>query len=81
MIELNEEQHQALIASRQSPLTVIDAQTKETYVLVRSAVFDRMRYLLQDDPAFSKREVAWLVDRAMKEYDANDPTLELYQHD
>ena len=42
-------------------------------------VFERLRHLLTDDAALSKKEVAALVERAMKEYDENDPSLELYQ--
>jgi len=81
VIELNEEQRQALAKGQSLPLTVIDPTTRATYVLVPSAVYERFRHLLEEDTAVSKREVALLVERAMKEYDANDPTLELYQHD
>lgn len=35
--------------------------------------------LVEDDMAVSGRELAILVDRAMSEYDANDPALHLYQ--
>jgi hypothetical protein len=37
--------------------------------------------LLLDDTALSKRELAVLVERAMREYDEGDPSLELYQDD
>jgi hypothetical protein len=47
-IELTEEQRQAL-ATEPPPCQVIDPQTKETYVLVRSEVFQKMQALLDED--------------------------------
>jgi hypothetical protein len=82
MIELTEGQRQILASVKETPPTVVDRTTNETYVLVRTAVYERLRRLLQDDDiAFCKRDVAIMAEHAMKEYDANDPTLELYQHD
>ena len=78
MIELTEEQRREL---KQPEPTVIDPQTREVYVLVRKDLFDHFRHLFEDDLTVSKREVSLLVERAMREYDENDPTLGLYQHD
>jgi hypothetical protein len=75
MIELTEGQRREL--EQPEPLA-IDPTTQETYVLVRKEVYERIRHLL-DDTLLSKREVAALVERAMRDYDANDPTLALYQ--
>jgi hypothetical protein len=47
-IELTEEQRQAL-AAEPTPCRVIDPQTKQTYVLVRSEVFQQMQALLDED--------------------------------
>jgi hypothetical protein len=81
MIILNEVQGQALSAS-QDPVTVIDPKTNETYVLVKSGDYQRLKLLLGDDDiALSGPELSVLVDRAMIEYDANDPSLHLYQDD
>jgi hypothetical protein len=77
MIELTEEQRQEL--SQPEPVA-IDPVTKETYVLVRRDLYERIRHLF-DDTALSKREVARLVDQAMREYDDGDPSLHLYQND
>lgn len=74
MIELTEEQRREL---GQPEPTVIDPETKEAYVLVRKDLYDRVRHLFEDDLAVSKREVSLLVERAMREYDENDPTLGL----
>ncbi len=77
----NEEQGRALSATP-DPVTVIDPKTNETYVLVKSEMYERLRLLLADDDlAVSGPELAVLVERAMSEYDANDPTLHLYQDD
>jgi hypothetical protein len=77
MIELTEEQRRQL----PGPGTIVrDPQTGEEYVLVRRDAYDRIRDLF-DDTALSKREVAILVDRAMREYDEGDPSLPLYQSD
>lgn len=79
MIMLNEEQGQALSAASE-PVTVIDPRTNETYVLVKSGVYERLRHLLEDeDISLSKHELAVLVNRTMSEYDADDPSLHLYQ--
>jgi hypothetical protein len=59
----------------------LDPETNRTYVLVLKEVFDRIRFLVEDDTGLSKRAVATLVQGAMKEYDENDPTLDLYQND
>jgi hypothetical protein len=81
MIILNEAQGQALSANPE-PVTVINPKTNETYVLVKSGVYQRLRLLLEDEEiALGGRELAVLVDHAMSEYDADDPTLHLYQDD
>jgi hypothetical protein len=77
MIELTAEQRREL---GQPEPVAIDPETKETYVLVRKDLYDRVRHLF-DDAELSKREVAVLVERAMREDDENDPSLELYQHE
>jgi hypothetical protein len=46
MIELTPEQRQELM---QAEPAVIDPQTRETYVLVRKEVYDRLKGLLEDD--------------------------------
>ncbi len=51
MIELTEAQHQALAATTELPATVIDPQTKATYVLVRKEVFERLKHILDVDDA------------------------------
>jgi hypothetical protein len=76
MIELTEQQRLA-IARSETPPTVIDPDTKTAYVLIRKDVYERMSTLLED--GLDMRQVAVLVERAMREDDANDPTLDFYQ--
>jgi hypothetical protein len=78
MIDLTDEQRQEL--TREMP-QLRDPATQQTYVLVRREIYDRLQQLLPTEIELSKREVSKLVERAMKEYDEGDPTLELYQND
>lgn len=77
MIELTELQQQAVDAGPAPRL--LDPRTKKAYVLVGADVYDRIRNLLEEDEGLDMRQVAVLVDRAMEEEDAGDPTLEFYQ--
>lgn len=74
MIELTEEQRQGL---SNSDTVVFDPKTREEYVLVRRATYDRLRALVEDDTVVLAS--GEMVDRLMAEDDANDPTLESYQ--
>jgi hypothetical protein len=72
MIELTDEQQREL--AQPEPIA-IDPRTQEEYVLVRRAVYERLRVFL-DETVLATGEI---VDRVMAEDDANDPTLESYQ--
>ncbi len=58
MIELNEEQRREL--TQHEPVAV-DPQTQETYILVRRAVYDRMKELAYDDSPWSDEEMEMLA--------------------
>lgn len=73
MIELTEQQRQELSTSGS---LVIDPETREEYVLIRRAAFERLRALVQDGTVLATAEQ---VDRVMAEDDANDPSLQSYQ--
>ena len=77
MIELTEQEQQAVDAEREPRL--IDPRTNEAYVLVRANLFDRFKALLTEDDGPNMRQVGVLVERAMHDDDANDPTLGFYQ--
>lgn len=75
MIELTEQQRQELASPE--PIA-IDPQTRETYVLVRKGVFDRMKALLALDD-YDPDEGMALMNEVMADDDANDPLLDSYQ--
>jgi len=56
---------------------LIDPRTQKAYVLVGVEMFERMRSLLAD--YLNMHQVSILVDRAMREDDAGDPSLAFYQ--
>lgn len=79
MFDLTHEQHEALGA--ETPPKAHDPATNETYVLIKAAVYERLRGLLEDqDDGLDMRQVAVLIHEAMREDDANDPLLETYQN-
>lgn len=49
MVELIQEQHQALAKSAPEPARVLDPATNVEYVLVPAAVYDRLQTLLSQD--------------------------------
>jgi hypothetical protein len=75
MIELTDQQCQEL--SRPEPVAM-DPQTKETYVLVRKDVYERLKALLAMDD-YDPDEGAAYINEVMAEDDRNDPLLESYQ--
>jgi hypothetical protein len=64
MIELTEEQRRALSETGDIPPTVVDPETKETYVLLRADVYARLRAI---------------VDGATKRAGWDDPALDAYE--
>lgn len=77
-IELNEQQQRILAGRDDGPALVVNPATAERFILVPAAVYERMKFVLEDD--FDPREFYPLVDRIMADDDANDPHLDAYQH-
>src|SRR5262249_42733901 len=77
MLELTQQQQQALDASAEPP-RLIDPRTNKTYVLLGADVYERLRNLLEGDE-LDMPQVALLGERAMREDDADAPTLAFYQ--
>ena len=75
MIELTETQRQELLSPE--PMA-IDPQTRETYVLVRHAAYERLKHLLALDD-YDPDEGAGYIGEVMAEDDAKDPYLESHQ--
>jgi hypothetical protein len=78
MLELTQQQQQAVDASPEPP-RLLDPRTNKTYVLIGADAYERIKGLLVADDGLTMRQVAMLVERAMREDDADDPTLEFYQ--
>jgi hypothetical protein len=77
MIELTEPQQQALDTNAVPRL--VDPRTRKAYVLIGADEYERLRRLQGDDDGLTMQEVAVLVERAMRDDDEGDPTLEFYQ--
>ncbi len=77
MIELTEQQQWAVDAAAE--VRLIDPRTQKAYVLVGADLFERMKRLLTEGDELNMRQVALLVERAMREDDADDPRLAFYQ--
>jgi hypothetical protein len=77
MIELIPELQQALDANPE--LRMIDPRTGKVYVLIDAEVYARIQTLLAEEEEPDMRQVASLVEEAMREDDADDPALEYYQ--
>jgi hypothetical protein len=75
MIELTKQQRQELSAPEP---VAIDPQTRQTYVLVRREVYERLKALLALDD-YDPDEGAAYVNEVMADDDAHDPLLESYQ--
>jgi hypothetical protein len=75
MIELTDDQRQEL--GKPEPVA-IDPQTKVTYVLVRSDIYQRLRSLIYDDADVSIREAYPLMDEAAAKAGWDDPAMDIY---
>jgi hypothetical protein len=69
MIELTKEQRLEL--TEPEPVA-IDPETRQTYVLVRQEVYERLRTLLDEDTVYTTAD---MLDRVMAEDDPYDPYL------
>ena len=65
MIELTEQQRQAISLSDEAPPIIMDPETKAAYVLIHREVYQRLRNLLEEDDAR-------LMEPLLAEMDAED---------
>jgi hypothetical protein len=79
MIELTEEQLQALDRDADGQLRLVDPRTQQTYVLLRSEVYEGVLTVLGNEDGLDGLDVGTLIAGAMVEDDENDPLLETYQ--
>ncbi len=78
MIELNAPLQKALDAQPGQPLHVIDPRTRDTYVLVRVEVFERLKSLLYDDSDLDVHEAYPLMDQVAAQEGWDDPEMDSY---
>ena len=77
MIELTQEQHQALTLQREEPIRAIDPATSAEYVLLRAELYDRLRSLLSVDKGwFDGAYTAAMKVFARDGWD--DPRMDVY---
>jgi hypothetical protein len=74
MIELTEQQMQALKTSEAIPPRIVNPLTKETFILLRVDEYERLKELEYDDSPWSREEIqalAWKAgeDTGWEEYD------------
>ena len=75
---LTDEQRQALRDSNdRGPVTVVDAQTKVNYILLRADLYERCRWLLSDEE-FDLREAYPLMDDVARREGWLDPEMDAY---
>jgi hypothetical protein len=64
MIELSEQQMQAVAAGGEDPLTVVDPRTQIPYVLVRKDVYEQLKEPEYDDSPWTDEEMDLLHEEA-----------------
>jgi hypothetical protein len=77
MIELTEEQSRELSAAE--PMAV-DPRTKETYVLVRSDLYERIKGLIYDSGDATDDELRMLLARSADANGWNEPEMDDYDN-
>jgi hypothetical protein len=77
MIDLPETLQQVLDHNPGEPLQVMDPRAKQTYILLRTEVYEQLMEIFQND--LEGIDVGKLIAETMREYDENDPLLESYQ--
>jgi hypothetical protein len=76
MIELTDIQRRELEGA--GPALARDPETNETYVLIRAALYERLKALLYDDSEFPLNEAYPLVDEMAAKAGWDDPAMDVY---
>ncbi len=78
--KLSDELRLALEQDGGIPVHLVDTTTNEGCVIMRADQYEKIKLVFErEDQEFDPREPYPFVDDAMREDDANDPTLESYQ--
>lgn len=79
MIELIECLQKALAECGNAPLEVVDPHSRKTYVLLPIEEYEQLVFFAEEndpDNDIDSRQVFALIERNMREDDADDPILE-----
>jgi hypothetical protein len=58
-----------------APIYIVDAATKESYVIVRANQYEKVKALFEQEGDSDQREEQPFIDVAMRENDADDPLM------
>jgi hypothetical protein len=78
MIELSDELRQAVHQHPEQPIPLVDPTTRETFVLVRAAVYERLKRLVYDDSDLNVPEAYALLDEMAAKAGWDDPAMDIY---
>jgi hypothetical protein len=78
IVNLTDDQRHAIEEHGGTPISLFDASTNSSYVLIRADQFEKVRALIEEGD-YDPREAYPFIDKVMREDDALDPTLESYQ--
>ena len=79
MIELTEEQRQAVATTGENPPRVVDPDTQTKYVLVREEVYDRVKRVFEaDEDTQYVREMGQQTLRLFGREGWDDPAMDIY---
>jgi hypothetical protein len=77
MLQLTVEQQREVVGRDNQPIRLVDPATSQEHVLLRAEVYEKLSGCLDD--SLDRKQVAALIEKNMREDDANDPLLESYQ--
>jgi len=77
MIQLTQQQHDAVEESPGQPIRAIDPATNAQYVLVRADVFDRLRMIFSDDQTWGQDTYAAAMEAFARD-GWDDPRMDVY---
>jgi len=78
MIEITKEQRQAVKEHPDKPVPLVDPETRQTFILLRTEVYERLKRLLYDDSEFLIQDAYPLLDEMAAKAGWDDPAMDIY---
>ena len=72
MIELNEELQHAVNLGVDEPVELVDPATRQTFVLLKTEVYDRLKEMRYDDSPWTAGEMSAMAGAAFSKLDDTD---------